>query len=87
MIRKIKLIYKTPFFRSVLHVFKRPLEEPDQKGGQLLNQTELKIIFGNLPPIYDVHMKMLAVSGLLVIINVFITFRFSQSQTKFTSRY
>lgn len=46
--------------RSVLHVFKRPLEEPDQKGGQLLNQTELKIIFGNLPPIYDVHMKMLA---------------------------
>ena len=49
-----------------MHVFKRPLEEPDQKGGQLLNQTELKIIFGNLPPIYDVHMKMLAVSGLLV---------------------
>ena len=48
--------------RSILHVFKRPLEEPDHKGGQLLNQTELKIIFGNLPPIYDVHMKMLAVS-------------------------
>ena len=60
-------INHTNFFilRSVLHVFKRPLEEPDQKGGQLLNQTELKIIFGNLPPIYDVHKKMLAVSALL----------------------
>ena len=59
-----------------MHVFKRPLEEPDQKGGQLLNQTELKIIFGNLPPIYDVHMKMLAVSDLLVIIYVILIIRY-----------
>ena len=48
--------------KSILHVFKKPLDDPNQHGGPLLNQTELKIIFGNLPPIYDVHMKLLAVS-------------------------
>ena len=48
--------------KTILHVFKRPLDDPNQIGGQLLNQTELKIIFGNLPPIYDVHVKMLSVS-------------------------
>ena len=46
--------------KSILQVFKKPLDDPNQIGGPLLNQTELKIIFGNLPPIYDVHMKMLA---------------------------
>ena len=49
--------------KSILQVFKKPLDDPNQIGGPLLNQTELKIIFGNLPPIYDVHMKMLAVSN------------------------
>ncbi len=47
--------------KTILEVFKKPLDDPNQIGGQLLNQTELKIIFGNLPPIYDVHMKMLKV--------------------------
>ena len=46
--------------KSILHVFKKPLDDPNQIGGPLLNQTELKIIFGNLTPIYDVHLKMLA---------------------------
>ena len=45
--------------KTILHVFKRPLDDPNQIGGQLLNQTELKIIFGNLPPIFEVHVKML----------------------------
>ena len=45
--------------KSILHVFKKPLDDPNQMGGPLLNQTELKIIFGNLPAIYDVHLKML----------------------------
>ena len=45
--------------KTILHVFKKPLDEPENQS-VLLNQTELKIIFGNLPPIYDVHMKMLA---------------------------
>ena len=49
--------------KSILQVFKKPLDDPNQIGGPLLNQTELKIIFGNLPPIYDVHIKMLAVSA------------------------
>ena len=51
--------------RTILHVFKKPLDDPNPIGGQLLNQTELKIIFGNLPPIFDVHNKMLTVSFLL----------------------
>lgn len=31
----------------------------DDKNGQLLNATELKIIFGHLPPIYQTHCNML----------------------------
>lgn len=39
-------------------MFKKHLEDmPEQEA--LLNNTELKIIFGNLPPIYETHMKML----------------------------
>jgi hypothetical protein len=40
-------------------MFKRPLEDLSESEGQLLNNTELKIIFGNLPPIYEVHKQML----------------------------
>ena len=47
--------------KTILQVFKKPLDDPNQIGGPLLNQTELKIIFGNLPPIYDAHAKMLSV--------------------------
>lgn len=42
-------------------MFKQPLEEmaeDDNSNGKnqaLLNNTELKIIFGNLPPIYELH--------------------------------
>lgn len=44
-------------------MFKQPLEEmtdteEDNSNGKtqaLLNNTELKIIFGNLPPIYELH--------------------------------
>ena len=45
---------------TILFNFKKSLEEPEKNGGQLLNQTQLKTIFGNLPPIYDVHSKILA---------------------------
>lgn len=39
-------------------MFKKHLEEmPEEEA--LLNNTELKIIFGNLPPIYETHLKML----------------------------
>ena len=40
-------------------MFKSPLENMSEAEGPLLNNTELKIIFGNLPPIYEVHQKML----------------------------
>jgi hypothetical protein len=40
-------------------MFKKPLEDLSESDGQLLNNTELKIIFGNLPPIYEVHKQML----------------------------
>lgn len=43
-------------------MFKQPLEEmadtEEDSNGKiqaLLNNTELKIIFGNLPPIYELH--------------------------------
>ena len=44
--------------RTIVDVFKTPLEE-DPKMAQLLNQTQMKIIFGNVPPILEVHAKML----------------------------
>lgn len=46
---------------SSFQMFKQPLEEmaeEDSSNGKnqaLLNNTELKIIFGNLPPIYELH--------------------------------
>lgn len=44
-----------------MEVFKEPLETllEDPKM-QLLNQTEMKIVFGNVPPILEVHEKMLS---------------------------
>ena len=44
--------------RTIVDIFKTPLEE-DPKMQQLLNQTQMKIIFGNVPPILEVHAKML----------------------------
>ena len=49
----------TAILKTILDVYKS-LEVSNPVGGQLLNQTEIKIIFGNLPPIYDIHSKMLA---------------------------
>ena len=45
--------------RTILDVFKKPLEDPNLAGGELLNATEMRIIFGNLPPIHEVHSAML----------------------------
>ena len=42
--------------RTVVEVFKEPLEDPKMP---LLNQQQMKIIFGNVPPILEVHAKML----------------------------
>lgn len=45
--------------RTIMSMFKKPLEDLSESEGQLLNNTELKIIFGNLPPIFEVHKQML----------------------------
>ena len=39
-------------------MFKKHLEEMAENEA-LLNHTEIKMIFGNLPPIYDLHKQML----------------------------
>ena len=50
-------------------------------------QSDQIIYFGNLPPIYDVHKKMLAVSALLrLLVIIYVqSLKFSQFQTNFTS--
>lgn len=40
-------------------VYKQPLEEDVDKPKELLSSLEIKIIFGNFPPIYEVHKNML----------------------------
>jgi len=40
-------------------LIKAPLEEMTEKEGPLLDNTELKTIFGHLPPIYHLHSRML----------------------------
>ncbi|XP_046392945.1 protein ECT2 isoform X2 [Ischnura elegans] len=59
----MELVQTESNYVSILHtimtLFKDPLEKELQSGKPLLNNTELKIIFGNFPPIYDVHKLML----------------------------
>ncbi len=55
------LILKLLLFFISLHVFqtfKTQIEKTDQYNGALLSPQETKIIFGNIPPIYDAHCKM-----------------------------
>jgi len=42
----------------LIQLFKEPIEAQDQVAGPILDQTEIKEIFGNLPPIYEVHLKI-----------------------------
>ncbi|XP_050428640.1 protein ECT2 isoform X3 [Adelges cooleyi] len=44
---------------TIITVYKEPLEEMVDKEDYLLNNTEIKIIFGNVLPIYQVHREML----------------------------
>ncbi|XP_047485177.1 protein ECT2-like isoform X4 [Penaeus chinensis] len=43
---------------TVEKVIKAPLESIVQPGGPMLDAQELKFIFGNLPPIHEVHKRM-----------------------------
>lgn len=45
---------------TIVTLFKVPLENPDTATNEpILPMTDIKIIFGNLMPIYEVHKKML----------------------------
>ncbi|XP_052872644.1 protein ECT2 [Anopheles cruzii] len=45
---------------SIVKLFKEPLEEMVESESALLNKSELRSIFGNFLPIYEVHKGMLA---------------------------
>ncbi|ESO86405.1 hypothetical protein LOTGIDRAFT_61738, partial [Lottia gigantea] len=51
---------------TILSTFKSQIEKPDQYNGPLLSQQHSKIIFGNIPPIYDIHCKIRDRIGKLV---------------------
>ena len=39
-------------------VFKEETERTDQPGGPILDSQDVKAIFGGIPSIYDVHIKI-----------------------------
>lgn len=43
---------------TIISLIKAPVEDPDQVGGPLLDPTEVRMIFGNVPPIYEVHRQL-----------------------------
>ncbi|XP_026104492.1 protein ECT2-like isoform X4 [Carassius auratus] len=45
---------------TVLQLFKYPLDKEGQVGGPILAQEEIKTIFGSIPDIYEVHMRIKA---------------------------
>ncbi|XP_060810256.1 protein ECT2 isoform X6 [Amyelois transitella] len=65
----MELLQTESNYVGILHtidtLFKQPLEEMTEedtsngKNQPLLNNTELRNIFGNLPPIYELHQRML----------------------------
>nr|AUG84409.1 ECT2 [Platynereis dumerilii] len=44
--------------QTVLKTFRDEIIKPDQPGGPLLDPTDVKMIFGKIPPIYEVHTKI-----------------------------
>jgi len=53
-------VYETVELCDVLHgqVFKEEIERTDQPGGPILDSQDVKAIFGGIPSIYDVHIKI-----------------------------
>ncbi|GFN74096.1 hypothetical protein PoB_000060200 [Plakobranchus ocellatus] len=43
---------------TIMNTFKAQIEKPDQYSGAILAQQDIKIIFGNIPPIYEAHCKL-----------------------------
>lgn len=46
------------FFCLIHQLFQVPLEKEGQLGGPILAQEEIKTIFGSIPDILDVHIKI-----------------------------
>uniref|UniRef100_A0A915J2I7 DH domain-containing protein n=1 Tax=Romanomermis culicivorax TaxID=13658 RepID=A0A915J2I7_ROMCU len=44
--------------KTIVKLFKEPLERPDLIGGEILDITESRLIFGHIPPIFEVHSKI-----------------------------
>lgn len=42
----------------MLQVFKEEIDRADQPGGPILDPRESRDIFGGIPPLYDVHVKI-----------------------------
>ena len=38
--------------------FKEEIENKEQRGGPLLDQTDVKLIFGHVTPIFEAHMRI-----------------------------
>lgn len=43
---------------TILNVFKSEIEKPNQYHGAILAAQDIKLIFGNIPPIYKVHCEI-----------------------------
>lgn len=43
---------------TIIHTFKEQIEKPGQYNGPILALQDIKTIFGNIPPIYDIHCKL-----------------------------
>ncbi|CAG2211731.1 ARHGEF31 [Mytilus edulis] len=43
---------------TVINTFKTEIEKSNQYNGAILGAQEVKLIFGNIPPIYEVHCKI-----------------------------
>lgn len=52
--------------QTIVNLFKYPLENPDNPSDPILPMTDVKIIFGNLTNIYEVHKRMLSNLEILI---------------------
>jgi hypothetical protein len=42
----------------LVQVFKEEIENPNQPGGPIIDPQNIKAIFGGIPPIFEVHVKI-----------------------------
>jgi len=54
----VKQFENAPWNCDDIQVFKEEIEKTDQPGGPILDSQDVKAIFGGIPSIYDVHIKI-----------------------------